>query len=226
MTKKRKIVLASGLTVILAVGIIFTNIIFSQKKYEVTFYSDDNTIIKVDEVPRNDSANPPVSPQVPYGKVFKKWDTDFSKVKKELSVRAVYDEFTGKPNVLALSGAYGVKDGFVYIPFQLCGNVCLSGFDVSIKYDTKVLKLESVYNEDGGIVYNSEKLGQININYVSTVNTLGDVDICYFKFKIVSNEIKETKIDLTVNKVCEFQSDDKIVDSKYTTINSSVFVIK
>lgn len=226
MTNRKKIVCASVLAVVIVVGIVFTNFWLSKKVYEVTFHSDDNSIIKVDEVQRNDSAEPPVIPIAPNGKVFKKWDTDFAKVKGNLDIKAVYEETAGKPNVFALSGTYGAKEEYVHVPFQLCGNVCLSGFDLIIKYDSKVLKLDSVYNEDGGIVCNYEKPGQIKINYVSSVNTTGIVDICNFKFLIISSEVKESPIELIIKKSCKFKDDEKIVDTEYSAINSSVFVIK
>ena len=70
---------------------------------------------------------------------------------------------TKKPNVFAMSGAYGKKDGSVIVPLQLTGDVLLSGFDIIIKYDADALALESVFNEDGGIVYNSEKPGEVRI---------------------------------------------------------------
>lgn len=226
MTKKKKnIVLVCIVICIVALIGVAINFGLSKKSYEVSFYSDDNTVIKVEEVPRNDSAEPPVTPQLSYGKLFSHWNTDFSKVKGKMDIKPVCEDFTGKPNVFAMSGAYGKKDSSVTVPLQLCGNVCLSGFDITVKFDPDVLELESVFNEDGGIVYNSEREGQIKINYVSTKNTLGDVDICCFKFKIKSDEKKETPIEISASKVCAVKDDENIYNVEYSIINSSVYII-
>ena len=225
MTKKKIILFVCIVICIVALIGVAINFGLSKKNYEVTFYSDDDTVIKVDEVPRNDSADPPVTPQVPYGKIFSHWSTDFSKVKGNMDIKPVCENFIGKSNVFAMSGAYGKKDSSVTVPLQLCGNVCLSGFDITVKYDSDVLELDSVFNEDGGIVYNSERPGQIKINYVSTKNTLGDVDICCFKFKIKSDEKKDTPIEISAGKVCAVKDDESIYDAEYSIINSSVYII-
>lgn len=226
MANKKKIIIGVLAIIVVLTSCFVINRSLSKKEYEVTFYSDDDSVIKVDKVPRNDSAEPPVTPRVSYGKIFSHWDTDFSGVKNNISIKPVCETFTGKNNVFAMSGTYGKKDTTVIVPLQLCGNVCLSGFDISVKYDANILSLESVFNEDGGIVYNSDKAGIININYVSTKNTIGDVDVCCFKFKIINNEKNETPIETTVKKVCAVKDDESIFDADYSIINSSVYIIK
>ncbi len=214
--------------VIIAVGVVVVKNNDNKKECEVTFLSNDGTVLKVDVVTKGQSANPPVKPQMSYGTVFKSWDVDISRITSNVKVNSVCEDISKKENVFAIEGAYGKSDGTVIVPIRLCGDVCTSAFDLTINYDSDVLELTSV-KEDGGVIYNDETPGKINLNYVSVDNTTADVDICYLEFSIKS-EIEQSVISLKMNKIYEYdkkaQDDDvKMIVPKYTIVNGTVFVL-
>lgn len=223
MSKKR--ILVISIILVLVISIVFTTLIIqSKEKYKVVFHSDTGEILAIETVKRNGIATPPESPKMQYGNIFQEWDTNFTKVKSDLDVHPKTANFTDKPNVFALSGGYGLKDDTVFVPFVLCGEVCLSGFDVAVNYDKDVLELVSVYDVDGAVIYNKDTEGVVNLNYTSTENTEGDVDICSFKFKIKDN-IEKTDISITMNSICANKNDETFYTPKNTIINSSVYVL-
>lgn len=193
-------------------------------EYEVSFHSDTGDVIAIETVERNDSVSPPNNPAVTYGYVFKKWDTDISKVKRDLDIHPETESFIGKKNVFALSGAYGAQNDTVYMPFVLCGDVCLSGFDAKISYDNNLLELESVFNEDGAIVYNKDTEGVLYINYTSFENTEADVDICSLKFR-VKEEFEKTDIKTEIESICANGKDETFYTPEYNRIDASVYFL-
>ena len=194
-------------------------------EYAVTFYSDDGTILKIDYVKQNEAAVPPVSPVMTYGMIFKSWDTDFSNVTKNLEVRPVCDSVRGKTNVVALQSAYSKKDNTAFVPIQLCGDVCVAGLDLIIKYDSNLLRLESI-TEDKSVLYNIATPGVIRLNYISSENTDADVDIGILRFSVIAEE-GEVPVTVEINDIYAFegQSDDLIVPQS-SVIDAKVFIVK
>jgi hypothetical protein len=152
-------------------------------KLAATFYSNDGSILKTDYVQKGGTAVPPEEPQMSYGMIFQSWDTDFSKVTKDIEIRPVCENVTEKTNAFAVISAYGKVGDMVTVPVTLCGQVCVAGFDITITYDSEMLELISVA-EDGAVLYNDEVPGKIRLNYVSVENTEADVDICRLQFQI------------------------------------------
>lgn len=223
---KNKLRLLSVVT--FAVIIVFAGILVEffwlGAEYEVNFYSIDNTILKSEQVKRKHSATVPNEPIMPDGFVFESWDKNFSSVTHDLDIHPICSETKGKPNAFALSGAYGKVNDYVFIPLILSGKVCVSGFELDLTYDSNVLKLESVLEEDGGLLYNSEAPGVIKMNFVSTNNTTADVNLCKLKFKIIGNA-DSTQISLKIGKIYQVNNDETFIVPEYDVINSKVFVI-
>lgn len=196
------------------------------QKHTVTFYSNDGTVLKIDSVNENSSATPPVAPSMTYGTVFKSWDTDFSNVTKDLEIRPVCEEIKDKPNVLAIQSRYAKKDGTVVVPIQLCGNVCVSGLDITVRYDKELLNLKTV-TEDKGVIFNDATPGIIKLNYVSTQNTVADVDICNLQFYVNATE-GEIPITIEISGIYAFEDQEKndtLFIPESTVIDGKVFVI-
>ena len=61
--------------------------------YNVVFVDMNGAVLKVEKVNANGAATAPVAPAVE-GYRFVKWDTDFSKVTKDLLVKPVYEKVT------------------------------------------------------------------------------------------------------------------------------------
>lgn len=194
--------------------------------YTVTFYSNDGTVLKIDSVYENSSATPPVAPAMTYGTVFKSWNTDFSKVSRDLEIRPVCEEVKDKPNVLAVHSRYTTKDGTVVVPIELCGDVCVSGLDITVRYNQDQLKLKAV-TEDKAVIFNDATPGVIKLNYVSTKNTIADVEICNLQFYVNAAE-GECPITIEINGIYAFENENE-TDALYipesTVIDGKVFVV-
>jgi len=223
MSKKRILIISVAL-VLVATIVFGLTMMQSKAKYEVVFHSDTGEVLAIETVKRNTTAIPPKSPEMTYGNIFQKWDTDLTNVKRNLDVYPETVTFTDKANVFALSGGYGIKDDTVFIPFVLRGDVCLSGFDVAIKYDKDILQLESVYDVDGAVIYNNETEGTVYLNYTSLENTVADVDICSFKFRI-KKETEKTDIKIKIESICANKDDEVLYTPKSNLINSSVYIL-
>lgn len=194
--------------------------------YTVTFYSNDGTMLKIDSVKENSFATPPVAPTMTYGVVFKSWDTVFSKVTKDLEIHPVCEEIKGKPNVLAVQSRYSQKGGMVVVPIQLCGDVCVSGLDITVRYDKELLNLKAV-TEDKGVIFNDATPGIIKLNYVSTQNTVADVDLCYLQFYVNATE-GEVPITIEINGIYAFGDEGKtdvLFVPESTVIDGKVYVV-
>ena len=114
------------------------------------------------------------------------------------------------------------------MPIRLCGDVCVSAFDLTISYDSNALELVSV-TEDGAVLYNDEVPGKIRLNYVSTDNTVADVDICFLEFsvKAPSGQIPvnlEMQSIYTYKDSLESENDDLYVP-EYSTLNGTIYVL-
>lgn len=198
-------------------------------KYTVTFFSNDGTVLKIDSVDENSSAAPPVTPEMAYGAIFQSWDTDFSKVTQDLNIRPVCETVNGKQNVIAVPGVYAQNGSTVVVPIRFCGEVCVSGLDVTIRYDEQLLKLKSV-NEDKAVICNSETPGVIRLNYVSVENTIADVDICDLYFLVEASE-GVIPIDVEIQGIYAFEDSSDAENftlfvPEANVINGKIFVLQ
>ncbi len=244
MNKKKLWIIILILTVVLAAAIVSLIILgqreepgvdqgsnsnsVSKDQYAVTFYSNDGTVLKIDSVEKGKTANPPAQPQMLYGTVFQSWDTDISSVTKNLEVRPICEDVKEKQNIFAIEGAYGKSGGTVIVPIRLCGEVCVSAFDMTISYDSNALDLISV-SEDGAVLYNDEMPGKIKLNYVSTDNTLADVDICFLEFSVKApSGQSQVTLDMHSIYACQYSlesENDDLYVPEYSTINGTVHAL-
>ncbi len=192
--------------------------------YQVTFYSDTDEPLKVEEVEDGMAAEPPVDPSVSYGNVFIKWDKDFSEVKSDMDIHPVCESFLGEKNVFALSGVYASSDGTAYTSLKLCGDVCLAGFELTLEYDSEKLNLENVFDEDGDLVCNLEEPGKIIMNLASASNVEGEIDLCSFKFH-VKDIGSEIPLEIHVGKAVRLEEDDSMTSPDVKVIDASVYSI-
>lgn len=195
----------------------------SAPTYTVTFYADDGSILFIDSVIEGDAAAPPIEPIMSYGNIFTKWDSDFSAVTEDTEIHPECRSVVGKPNVFALAGAYGRTEETVFVPFRLCGDVCLCGFDLTVTYDAEKLSLESVFDEDGGVVYNNETPGRVYINFAGIKDIEADVDICCFKFKVLAEE-GEIPVSVAMTSIYAGNEDDSMYIPEYELIPATVYV--
>lgn len=197
-------------------------------KLAVTFYSNDDTILKIDYVEKGAAAVPPAEPQMSYGMVFQSWDTDFSKVTKDMEIHPICEDVKEKTNAFAVGGAYGRTGDTVTVPVTLCGRVCVAGFDATITYDPEALELTGV-TEDGAVLYNAEEPGVIRLNYVSVENTEADVDVCRLRFRIKADS-GPIPVTMELHSICACSSgvdsqDDSMYVPEAYLIGGNVHVI-
>lgn len=222
--KKKLLIISLAIVICISIFIVFLIVMLNTNdEFKVKFYSDDKSLLKIDTVTAGNSAIPPVNPEMTYGNIFSKWDTDFTSVSKNLEIYPVCNSVKGKNNVFAMPGVYGKANDSVMIPLSLCGDVILSGFDIAVEYDSDFLKLESVLNNDGNVIYNESIPGKVNINYTSVENTIADVDICFLKFQIIENK-REIPVSIKMNKVYAFDKNGKLYNPEYTIVNSNIYV--
>lgn len=195
----------------------------NESAYTVTFYADDSSVLCIDTVKAGESATPPAEPQMTYGNVFMKWDKDFSAISEVVKVFPECQSVTGKKNVFALESAYGRKEETIVVPFRLCGDVYLCGFDLTVHYDADKLELESVFHEDGDVIFNDETTGEIYLNFASIENVKADVDICWFKFRIIADS-GEVPVFVTMNSVYVGAEDDEMLVPEYELISANVYI--
>ncbi len=244
MNKKKLWTMVLILAIVLALAIVWL-IILNQPKsssdnqagqdknanselYTVTFYSNNGTILKIDSVEKGKAANPPATPQMLYGTVFQSWDAEISNVSKDLEVYPVCEDIKDKPNVFAVDGAYGKSGDTVIVPIRLCGEVCASAFDLTITYDSDALELLSV-TEDGAVLFNDETPGVIKLNYVSTENTVADVDICLLEFFVKSADGK-LPVTLEMHSIYACKDlleskNDELYAPEYSILNGTLCVL-
>ena len=85
--------------------------------FNVTFQDWDGTILKTEQVEQGKSATAPANP-VREGYTFIGWDTDFSNVQSDLTVKALYEQITALDNVeeeIKLRPRKEMIDGILYI---------------------------------------------------------------------------------------------------------------
>jgi len=88
---------------------------FKLQTFTVTFYDWNNTVLKTETVEYGKAATAPENP-VREGYEFAGWDTDFSNVKSNLTVRAQYKSTEGIDNVDVEDNPQKiVRDGQIYI---------------------------------------------------------------------------------------------------------------
>ncbi len=152
----------------------------------VTFLAPDDSLLYVDVVSPGEPAQAPINPVMPIGYAFSYWDTDFSHVTTDLTVRAVCTQIPTDRNVFAAQGYYVTQGENTSVSIRLCGKVCLCLCNLKISYDPTVLEFVEFRGVDGGADANClSQSGEIYLNYASLENTEGEVDLANIVFRAI-----------------------------------------
>lgn len=189
----------------------------------VSYFSDDGSIVLIETVEQGESPTPPSLPELSDEHVFSRWNYSDANAEENVEVYPEYQTISDLPNAFALPGAYGVSGETVCLPLKLCGDVKLCGFDLTVEYNVDLLQLISIYDEDGSALINDEIPGTININYVSAENTIADVDICSFKFLVLSND-GEIPVTLKIKSVYAWDENETLCVPDYHNVDGCVYV--
>ena len=167
--------------------------------YTVTFLNDDKSIFKQVTVVSGEAPTSPGTPTMLQGFVFNGWNADLSSVTKDMTVLPLREEIADERNVISISNGYGVTGDTVTLPLSLCGKVDICCFELKITYDKSMLRFEDFSNEDAGITANCDvENGIIHLNYISTNNTTGQVDLCDVSFELIGNTTKQIPLNIAV----------------------------
>ena len=168
--------------------------------YTVTFLNDDKSIFKQVTVASGEAPTSPGTPTMLQGYVFNGWDADLTSITKDMTVLPLREKLSNEKTVIALSDGYGVTGDSVSVPITLCGKVEVCCFEIKIIYDKTLLQFIEFSNEDAGITVNCDsENGIIYLNYISTQNTTGQVDLCDVTFKLIGTSNVQTPLNVTVD---------------------------
>lgn len=196
----------------------------SDENFTVVFYDyDGTTVLKTETVAEGADATPPSAPSKD-GASFVGWDTNYSDVKEDLSVKAVFNDET---NIFKLTGDVDNNNNLATVTLALDGNVSLCRFFLTVTYDPQLLKLVdydnelSLYspvvnpekNENGEIVGDAD--GKINLSWAQSSNKNKKLDIIEMQFEILGGNNDITGVDVIVNGI-EMLSGSEHVDVGYT----------
>ena len=167
--------------------------------YTVLFLNDDKSIFKQVTVVSGEAPTSPGTPTMLQGFVFNGWNADLSSVTKDMVVLPLREEIESERNVISISNGYGVTGDTVSLPLSLCGKVDICCFELKITYDKSMLQFIGFSNEDAGITANCDvENGVIYLDYISTNNTTGQVDLCDVSFKLIGNTTKQIPLNIAV----------------------------
>ena len=195
-----------------------------EKTYTVRFLGPDDSLVYEDQVMHGEAAEPPANPVMPQGYVFSSWDSDFSAVTENMTVRAICTQISGLDNVLSLAGGYAVQGEGVTLPLQLSGNVCLCALDIRIRYDNQALDFVEFSYQDGAVDANCiEEDGVIYLNYASHSNTIGEVDLAGLVFTAIG-EAGKTNVEIEIVEVIAFDDEFEFYVPEATAIPAEVSI--
>ena len=168
--------------------------------YTVTFLNDDKSIFKQVTVVSGEAPTSPGTPTMLQGYVFNGWDADLTSITKDMTVLPLREKLSDEKTVITISDGYGVTGDSVPVPIALCGKVDICCFEIKITYDKTLLQFVEFSNEDAGITVNCDsENGIIYLNYISTQNTTGQVDLCDVTFKLIGTSNVQTSLNITVD---------------------------
>lgn len=177
--------------------------------YTVTFLNDDKSIFQQVTVVSGEAPTSPGTPTMLQGFVFDGWDADLSSVTKDMTVLPLREGIEDERNVISISNGYGVTGDTVTLPLSLCGKVDICCFELKITYDKSALQFVEFSNEDAGITANCDaENGIIYLNYISTDNTTGQVDLCDVSFKLIGNTTKQIPLNIDVELAVRVDDSD------------------
>lgn len=196
----------------------------SGETYTVAFLSPDGSVLYEDTVPAGAAAQPPTNPLMPYGYVFSHWDKDFSNITENLTVNAVCSEVNGKDNVFSCSGGYVQKGANTSVSVKLGGNVNLCAFNLRITYDKEMLDFVEFRSQDPLVDCNCmEENGTIYLNYASSENTVGDVDLTDLVFR-ACGDAGQASVTIEVLEIIVYDENYDFQTPACTTVPATITV--
>lgn len=192
--------------------------------FTVAFLAPDGSLVFEDTVPSGEPAQPPMNPIMPYGYIFSHWDKDFSRITGDLTVNAVCSEISSKDNVFSCSGGYVQKGANTSVSVKLGGNVNLCAFNLRITYDKEMLDFVEFRSQDPLVDCNCmEENGTIYLNYASSENTVGDVDLTDLVFR-ACGDAGQASVTIEVLEIIVYDENYDFQTPACTTVPATITV--
>lgn len=178
----------------------------------VRFVDADGTLLYKALTALGEDAAPPETPEQA-GSRFMRWDGDFTAVKRDSTVTAVYVP-QDAANTFTVTSADATAGGEVTVTVSLTGTVELGGFDVSLWYDEDALEFVSLDAEfDFGAVAANHVAEEhaIRMNYLDarSRNFQKTGDIMNVTFRAKDNGRSAAPIGMSPRQLFQFDPDDK-----------------
>lgn len=198
----------------------------SHGEYAVTFLTSDGQILEDRMVGYGERVELPQNPKVLPGEVFVGWDPEPDKITDDIIIKEETINVSEIENAIALSTGYCHKGETATLSLQLCGKVCLSGVDLSIRFDPQKLEFKEFSYEDDAVICNYDnKTGEIKLNFLTLRNVQGDVELCNMIFKAIG-KAEKIPLSITVKEILAFDGDDELYVPEYRIIDGAVWIIK
>lgn len=150
--------------------------------------------------------------------VFTQWD-------KEGDSRAKFQDVSQVKNTVAIPSKYGKAGETLTAEVRLCGQVELSGFDLTVTYDKELLKFVAFENADEDLVFHcDEETGTIRMNYLRMTNLEEDLKVCDLQFEILSTLSCETVLDVEMVEAISFDENGEILFCNYSLVDAKVYL--
>ena len=183
----------------------------SSKTYTVTFYDyDGTTILGTSNVAEGKTATLPANPSKA-GANFLGWNGNFTNVRQNESVVAVYDD---SKNIFTVESATGNIGDNVTLLVSIDGKVKTCGFDITIYYDNVILELVTYDSDlDLDVVVNTEYLDNgVLLNFSAATEKTKSREIIELTFRIKDTTADATSVYVEMTSVKEMDG-STIIDS-------------
>lgn len=198
----------------------------TKSEYTVIFLNDDESILKQVTVEKGGAPHFPGIPSMMQGYAFDGWSEDLSSITRDTVVFPVREKISDGKNIILLSDAYGKTEDVVTMPLMLCGEVEICCFEATVEYDTSVLRFAGFENEDPCMTVScNEETGTVHLNYISTQNTTGQVDLCDLLFEVIGTKKTQSGVNITIAHAAIAVGDEEYEAAECDVRNADVMVI-
>ena len=189
----------------------------------VRFITDQGVPISIVTCKKGESLVPPTPPRR-IGHVFTGWSGDYNKVAHDVDIIANYSDISSNQNVISADTVYTTGTSEFDILIGIFGNVDFCGLDMDVSYDSELLELIEVADVDDCVILNDSTKGIINMNYVTTSNTTGEVAFMTLKFKLKADNKAETSLQMQVKSIYVLGDDDSLIHVEYQLFPNRIII--
>jgi len=225
-SKKSKIPFWLQITVILLTGVLASGIIFFIVKeqrlpvYTLTFAYQDGTVIDTREVKEGKGVFPP---EFEHEGVFRGWDSGINHVEDNNEVHPMLYAIV-EDNLFYFDSLY-VKEGKEFtVDVRLDGKVNISACDITLEYDSDVMKFKSSESESFAEVNGNEK-GKVTLKLQSDSPLQKATSITRLTFRAKRADVFSSEITLTAENGITIAK-GKEVPAIFATINNKIYFLQ